>query len=107
MQSQAVGYVVGESHPHRFTFVSSSERLRGVFRRTDSAALAVGTLLNRPEIEVALDVNGLRRHAAVIAQTGAGKSYLTGRLVECLVELGATVLVLDPNSDYVQLRKVN
>jgi DNA helicase HerA-like ATPase len=43
---------------------------------------------------------------AIIAQTGAGKSYLAGKLLESLVELGATVLVLDPNSDYVQIRKV-
>lgn len=42
---------------------------------------------------------------AIIAQTGAGKSYLTGRILECLIELGATAIVLDPNSDYVQLRK--
>lgn len=80
--------------------------LREFFSREAQSALQVGTLLTRPSVPVALDVNGLRRHAAVIAQTGAGKSYLTGRILECLVELGGTILVLDPNSDYVQLRKV-
>src|SRR5205807_1820795 len=44
-------------------------------------------------------------HLAIIAQTGAGKSYLAGTFFENLLQLGATILVFDPNSDYVQLRK--
>lgn len=85
--------------------VAGDDLLRAFFSAAGRGSLHVGSLLNRTSIPVALDVNGLRRHAAIIAQTGAGKSYLTGRLLECLMELGATVLVLDPNSDYVQLRK--
>jgi hypothetical protein len=57
-------------------------------------------------VEVKLDPNGLSRHLAIIAQTGAGKSYLAGKILEDLLGLGATIIVLDPNSDYVQLRKV-
>ncbi len=57
-------------------------------------------------MEVKLDPNGLSRHLAIIAQTGAGKSYLAGKILEDLLGLGATIIVLDPNSDYVQLRKV-
>ena len=68
--------------------------------------IEVGHLINRSGVRVQLDPNGLRRHLAIIAQTGAGKSYLAGKLLESLVGLGATVLVLDPNSDYVQIRKV-
>ncbi len=86
--------------------IADDDMLRLFFSATGKGRLEIGTLLNRPSISVSLDVNGLRRHAAVLAQTGAGKSYLVGRLLECLVgDLGGTVLVLDPNSDYVQLRK--
>ncbi len=52
-----------------------------------------------------LDPNGLRRHLAVIAQTGAGKSYTVGVVLEKLLQLGGTVVVFDPNSDYVLLRR--
>ncbi|MCC6176108.1 MAG: ATP-binding protein [Chloroflexi bacterium] len=91
--------------PGQAVQVASDDLLRAFFSRSERGSLDVGTLLNRPEIQVALDVNGLRRHLAVIAQTGAGKSYLTGKLLEALIGLGGTVLVLDPNSDYVQIRK--
>lgn len=90
--------------PGQPVYLAPDSLLREFFTRR-GASLRMGTLMNRPGVDVALDPNGLRRHLAVIAQTGAGKSYLVGRLLEALVELGATVIVLDPNSDYVQLRK--
>lgn len=85
--------------------IAPDATLRAFFSRSPASGLDIGSLLNRPGVGVTLDVNGLRRHLSVIAQTGAGKSYLVGRLMECLLERGATVLVLDPNSDYVHMRK--
>jgi hypothetical protein len=78
--------------------------LRQFFSREIDMGISIGTLLNRPQVEVLLDPNGLRRHLAVIAQTGAGKSYAVGVLLEQLLQLGGTVIVLDPNSDYVLMR---
>lgn len=76
--------------------------LRRFFGRGQEAqGLDLGRLINRRGVSVALDPNGLRRHLAVIAQTGAGKSYTVGVLLEELLALGGTVLVFDPNSDYV------
>ncbi|MCS7142686.1 MAG: ATP-binding protein [Aigarchaeota archaeon] len=66
-------------------------------------ALRVGHLTTRPDVEIALSASGFRRHLAIIAQTGAGKSYLTGVLLEELLEKGATIVVLDPHGDYVRL----
>lgn len=77
------------------------ELLSRFFGRGVTAGLHLGRLINRPRVDVALDPNGLRRHLAVIAQTGAGKSYTVGVLLEELLALGGTVLVFDPNSDYV------
>ncbi|MEM0483040.1 MAG: ATP-binding protein [Nitrososphaerota archaeon] len=65
--------------------------------------LRVGHLVTRPGVEIGLSASGLRRHLAIIAQTGAGKSYLAGVLMEELLESGGTIIVLDPHADYVRL----
>jgi DNA helicase HerA-like ATPase len=80
------------------------ELLRDFFAREVKSGIHAGSLINRPNVEVNLDPNGLRRHMAVIAQTGAGKSYLSGLVLENLLQLGGTIIVFDPNSDYVRLR---
>ena len=78
--------------------------LRKFFSYTASG-IEIGTLINRPSVPVMLNPNGLRRHVAVIAQTGAGKSYTVGVVLEKLLQLGGTVVVFDPNSDYVLMRR--
>ncbi len=78
--------------------------LHAFFNREMSEGLSIGTLINRPRVEVSLNPDGLNRHLAVIAQTGAGKSYAVGVILEQLLELGGTVVVFDPNSDYVLMR---
>ncbi|HEY3415224.1 MAG TPA: ATP-binding protein [Armatimonadota bacterium] len=84
--------------------LAPDDLLQDFFTRHVASGIEAGALINRPNVKVALDPNGLRRHLAVIAQTGAGKSYLTGLLLENLLQLGGTVIVFDPNSDYVRLR---
>jgi len=86
-------------------FAAPDALLRRYFSRDEAGSITLGTLINRQGVEVKLDPNGLSRHLAIIAQTGAGKSYLAGKVLEDLLGLGATIIVLDPNSDYVQLRK--
>jgi DNA helicase HerA-like ATPase len=87
-------------------YAAADDLLRHFFSRDAASSISLGSLFNRRGVEVKLDPNGLSRHLAIIAQTGAGKSYLAGKLLEDLLGLGATIVVLDPNSDYVQLRKV-
>jgi hypothetical protein len=96
-------FAAAPGHPVRR---AGDDLLRAFFCHDIEHGIHVGHLIDRPDVDVQLDPNGLRRHLAIIAQTGAGKSYLAGRLLECLIELGATTIVLDPNSDYVQLRKI-
>jgi len=93
------------SLPGSPVYLAPDELLQRFFTHKKPTAIEIGTLLYRPNVKVTLDPNGLRRHLAIIAQTGAGKSYLTGLLLEKLVKLGATILVFDPNSDYVLLRR--
>jgi DNA helicase HerA-like ATPase len=92
--------------PGTRVYAAPDDLLRSFFSRDDPSTLTLGTLINRRGVEVKLDPNGLSRHLAIIAQTGAGKSYLAGKILEELLGLGATIIVLDPNSDYVQLRKI-
>ena len=67
--------------------------------------LFIGHLITRPDVPVSISVRGFRRHLAILAQTGAGKSYTAGVLLEELLSKGATVVVLDPHADYVFLSR--
>src|SRR5438876_24716 len=87
--------------PGQAVHVASDDLLQAFFSNDVRAGMEVGTLITRDSVPVLLDPNGLRRHLAVIAQTGAGKSYLVGKVLESLLDLGGTILVFDPNSDYV------
>jgi len=68
----------------------------------EGEGLNIGNLVTRPTVGVKLSTAGFRRHLAIIAQTGAGKSYLAGVLMEELLAKGATIIVLDPHADYVR-----
>jgi hypothetical protein len=68
------------------------------------AALAIGEYAMAPGVPAALDSGGLTRHTFVCGQSGSGKTYSLGLLLErVLGETGLRVVVLDPNSDYVGL----
>jgi len=66
--------------------------------------LHIGTLITRPTIPVALDVYGLRRHLAILAATGSGKTWTSILLIEELLKKGATIVVIDPHGEYVPLK---
>ncbi|MDH3602233.1 MAG: ATP-binding protein [Candidatus Tectomicrobia bacterium] len=53
-------------------------------------------------VPIFLDVNKLvTEHLAVLAMTGAGKSYTVGRIIERLVAINnGTVIVFDPHGEY-------
>ena len=112
-RAKVVGYMLeGKVHtsrsaalPGQGVYVATDDLLEAFFSNNVRAGMEVGTLITRDSVPVLLDPNGLRRHLAVIAQTGAGKSYLVGKVLESLLDLGGTILVFDPNSDYVQMRK--
>lgn len=71
----------------------------------------VGSLLTRPAeaVPVVFDVKDLvSTHLAIIASTGAGKSYLASVIVEELMRPynGAAVLVIDPHGEYASLQEI-
>ncbi len=52
---------------------------------------------------IAVTVEALRKHAAIFAASGSGKTVLIRRLVEECALLGVSAIVLDPNNDLARL----
>jgi hypothetical protein len=67
-------------------------------------ALCIGRLSARSDVPYCIDMNGLRRHLAIIAATGSGKTWSSVVLIEELLKKGATVLVIDPHGEYVSIK---
>jgi hypothetical protein len=57
---------------------------------------------------VLFESSRLAHHSAVLAQSGSGKSFMLGRLVEeILINTKARVVIFDPNSDFIRLRSAD
>jgi uncharacterized protein len=75
--------------------------------RPQTAALDVGGLLLEPQVRFSLDAGGFDRHTFLCGQSGSGKTYALGVVLEqLLLETTLRVVVLDPNSDFVRLHEV-
>ena len=101
-------------HPGDPVFLASSETLSGVLsprRMTDVGSAHVGSLLTRSagEVPVVLSIKDVvSTHLAILASTGAGKSYTAGVLVEELMMPynRASVLIVDPHGEYDTLTSI-
>src|ERR671939_520782 len=95
-------------------YLASSETLASVLsprRAGERGAAHVGSLLTREAGEgpVVLSIKDVvSTHLAILASTGAGKSYTAGVLVEELMRPynRAAVLVVDPPGEYDTLRSI-
>ena len=68
------------------------------------ARLEVGELLLAPGVPFSLDAGGFGRHTFLCGQSGSGKTYSLGVVLEqLLLETDLQIVVLDPNSDFVRL----
>ena len=71
------------------------------------ASLDVGELVLEPELRFRLDAGGFDRHTFLCGQSGSGKTYALGTMLEqLLLETTLRIIVLDPNSDFVRLEEV-
>lgn len=89
--------------PGEEVYLAPENLLKEFFSKRQEEGLNIGSLITNPNVNVFMDPNGLNRHLSIIAQTGAGKSYTTGVIIEELYKLGGTILIIDPHSDYVFL----
>ncbi|WP_433167079.1 ATP-binding protein [Kribbella sp. CA-247076] len=72
--------------------------------RPQRAVLEIGEHLLAPGVPANLDAGGFNRHTFLCGQSGSGKTYSLGLVLErLLVETDLRLVVLDPNSDYVRL----
>jgi DNA helicase HerA-like ATPase len=68
------------------------------------AQLDVGRLTFAEDVPLRLDSGAFDRHTFLCGQSGSGKTYALGTILErLLVETSLRILVLDPNSDFVRL----
>ncbi len=65
--------------------------------------LYVGRLDSNKDISIHLNPEDFFKHMAVLAKSGAGKSYVTGVLIEELLEQNYPVLIIDPHGEYSTL----
>ncbi|MBN1955309.1 MAG: ATP-binding protein [Anaerolineae bacterium] len=95
-------------------YVADDDMLARVLTKRQAGqvgAAHLGSLLSRPagQVPIAVDLRAVTStHLAVIASTGAGKSYLAGVLVEELMapHNRAAVLVVDPHGEYDTLTQM-
>src|ERR671913_1073273 len=75
--------------------------------RPNRSTLSIGDLLLAPGVPATLDAGGFNRHTFMCGQSGSGKTYSLGLVLERLL-LGTSLrmIILDPNSDYVRLSEV-
>src|SRR6187551_1323610 len=75
--------------------------------RPARAALEVGSLTYADGVPLALDAGAFDRHTFLCGQSGSGKTYALGTILErLLAETTLRVVVLDPNSDFVRLNEL-
>jgi DNA helicase HerA-like ATPase len=75
--------------------------------RSSRAALEVGSLTYADGVPLALDAGAFDRHTFLCGQSGSGKTYALGTILErLLAETTLRVVVLDPNSDFVRLAEM-
>jgi hypothetical protein len=71
------------------------------------ARLDIGHLTLAAGVPYALDAGGFGRHSFLCGQSGSGKTYALGLILErLLLETDLRVVVLDPNSDYTRMADI-
>jgi uncharacterized protein len=95
-------------------FLADDDMLANILSRRragQNGSATIGSLLTRPPgaVPVVLSVKDLvSTHLAIIASTGAGKSYLASVIIEELMQNynKACVLILDPHGEYSTLSEI-
>jgi uncharacterized protein len=71
------------------------------------ASLPLGVLALAGDVPCTADAGGFNRHTFLCGQSGSGKTYSLGIILEqLLMETDLRMVILDPNSDFVRLGTV-
>ncbi len=80
----------------------------GELQQKQKRALDIATLSNRSEVHVKVDGHAIvTRHLAILAMTGAGKSWTARRIIEQLAAKNYPIVIFDPHGDYTGLAEVS
>ena len=85
---------------------ASAEEVAAWAERTapSRARLGIGAFALVPGVPFELDAGGFDRHTFLCGQSGSGKTYSLGVVIEqLLMQTGLRMVILDPNSDFVAL----
>ncbi len=81
--------------------------LIGELAENQGRSLDIATLSTRNDIDVAVDGHAIvTRHLAILAMTGAGKSWAARRIIEELAAKNYPIVIFDPHGDYTGLAEV-
>ena len=99
-----------EGHPAPFhdalVRVATGADVQGWLQQSQRryAQLRFGDLALSPGVPCLADASGFNRHTFLCGQSGSGKTYSLGVILErLLMETDLRMVVLDPNSDFVRL----
>lgn len=69
--------------------------------------LTIGSAIGEPTTPVELDARRFNRHTFWCGQSGSGKTYALGVVLEqLLLHTELPMIILDPNADYTRLRQI-
>ncbi|MFH0860996.1 MAG: ATP-binding protein [Candidatus Altiarchaeota archaeon] len=86
-------------------YLADDEMLKRLLRQDAAKSAHIGTLSTRDNVSVYVSINELiSRHCAVLAMTGAGKSYTVGVLVEEIMKKRGSVVLFDPHGEFKDVR---
>lgn len=72
-----------------------------------TAGIELGALQNTAEVPALLQAKGFGRHTFLCGQSGSGKTYTLGVVLEqLLLQTDIRIVVIDPNSDFVNIGSV-
>jgi DNA helicase HerA-like ATPase len=89
-------------------YKADDEFIKKILELDKNEGLYLGVLDNYNSIKVKIDAKKLiTKHLAILAKTGAGKSYTLGVIVEELLEQGIPIVIIDPHGEYSSLKYPN
>ncbi|MBD3263373.1 DUF87 domain-containing protein, partial [Candidatus Woesearchaeota archaeon] len=93
--------------PNADVFLAENELISKTLGLTKDG-LYLGLLEGKSKIKSFLDPEKLlTKHLAILAKSGAGKSYAVGVLLEELAEKGFPVIIIDSHGEYSSIRHPN
>ncbi|HHQ44728.1 MAG TPA: ATP-binding protein [Candidatus Altiarchaeales archaeon] len=88
--------------------LAQDEDLKRLLHQDPEKSALIGHLSTRNSVPVYMSINEMvSRHMAILAMTGAGKSYTAGVLIEELMKKGGSIVMFDPHTEYVKMRLEN